>query len=62
MFWCCDTVYWAVGPCIASEPIRGESRATHALILYLFSSHRHIYVWVLLRSILSSNSVAVIGL
>jgi hypothetical protein len=32
----------SVGPCIASEPIRGESRATHALILYLFSSRRHI--------------------
>jgi hypothetical protein len=24
--WCCDTVCWAIGPCIASEPIRGESR------------------------------------
>jgi hypothetical protein len=26
LFWCYDTVCWAVGPCIASEPIRGESR------------------------------------
>jgi hypothetical protein len=26
LFWCCDTVCWAIGPCIASEPIRGESR------------------------------------
>jgi hypothetical protein len=26
LFWCCDTVCWAVGPCIVSEPIRGESR------------------------------------
>jgi hypothetical protein len=26
MFWCCDTVCWAVGPCIASETIRDETR------------------------------------
>jgi hypothetical protein len=26
LFWCCDTVCWAVGPCIASKSIRGKTR------------------------------------
>jgi hypothetical protein len=38
LFWCCDTVYWAVGPCIASKPIRGEIRG-HACPNTLYIQH-----------------------
>jgi hypothetical protein len=44
------------------SPLGASPGVMHALILYLFSSRRHIRFWVLLRSILLSNSVAVIGL
>jgi hypothetical protein len=44
------------------SPLGASPGVTPALILYLFSSRRHIRFWVLLRSILSSNSVAVFGL
>jgi hypothetical protein len=49
MFWCCDTVCWAVGPCIASEPIRGEFRG-HARpnTLFIQQPPSH-YGWVLLK-------------
>ena len=50
---------WPVGPCIVLESIKGASRVLHAPNPYLFSSHRHFRVRVLLRFILSSNSVAV---
>jgi hypothetical protein len=43
-------------------PLGVSPGVTHALILYLFSSRCHIRFWVLLRSLLSSKSVAVIGL
>jgi hypothetical protein len=41
------------------EPIRGTSRVLHACNLYFISSNHHIRVWVLLRFILSMNSVAI---
>jgi hypothetical protein len=44
LFWYCDIVCWVVGPCIASKPIRGETRVTHAIILYIFRSRHHIRV------------------
>jgi hypothetical protein len=43
------------------SPLGASPGVTHALILYLISSRRHIRFCVLLRSILSSNSVAIIG-
>src|SRR6266542_4489748 len=56
---CCVTVFWPVGPCIVLESIRGASRGLARPNPYLFSSRRHFRVLVLLRFILSSNSVAV---
>jgi hypothetical protein len=44
------------------SPLGASPGVTHTLILYLFSSRHHIRFWVLLRSILSSNNIAVIGL
>jgi hypothetical protein len=26
LFWFCDTIFWAIGPCIMLEPIMGASR------------------------------------
>jgi hypothetical protein len=64
-----DSVFGAATPPVGPlsrvsrrSPLGASPGVTHALILYLFSSRRHIRFWVLLRSILSSNSVAVIGL
>jgi hypothetical protein len=55
----------SVGPLgrVSRRSLLGASPGvTHALILYLFSSRHHIRFGFLLRSILSSNSVIVIGL
>ena len=41
------------------SPLGARPGVLHAPNLYLFSSHHHFRVWVLLRFILSSNSVAV---
>src|SRR6266542_493988 len=41
------------------SPLGAHPGVLHAPNPYLFSSRRHFRVWVLLRSILSSNSVAV---
>jgi hypothetical protein len=62
---CFGTTTPSVGPLgrvSRRSPLGASPGVTHALILYLFSSRRHIRFWVLLRSILSSNSIAVIGL
>src|SRR6266540_3711830 len=56
---CCATIFWPVGPCIVLESIRGAFRGLARPNPYLFSSCRHFRVWVLLRFILSSNSIAV---
>jgi hypothetical protein len=57
LFWCCDVVYWAIGSCIASEPIRGDTRGhAHPNTLFIQQSVPH-YDLVLFRSYLSSNSV-----
>src|SRR5438132_3554794 len=56
---CCATIFWPVGLCIVLESIRGASRGLARPNPYLFSSHRHFRVWVLLRFILSSNSIVV---
>src|SRR5438105_14896583 len=56
---CCATIFWAVGPCIVLESFRGASRGLARPNPYIFSSRRHFRVSVLLRFILSSNSIAV---
>jgi hypothetical protein len=63
---CSDSVlvlqHRLLGRASRRSPLGASPGVTHALILYLFSSCRHIRFWVLLRSILSSNTIAVIGL
>src|SRR5436189_1129018 len=41
------------------SPLGARPGVLHAPNPYLFSSHRHFRVWILLRFILSSNSIAV---
>jgi hypothetical protein len=60
LFWCCDTVCWAVGPLgrvSRRSPLGASPGVTHALILYLFSSHRHIRVGFCLSLDLSRTVV-----
>jgi hypothetical protein len=56
---CCVTVFGPLAyvPCWSPLGLRLED--LHAPNSFLFSSHLHLRIWVLLRSILSSNSVAV---
>jgi hypothetical protein len=59
LFWCCDTVCWAVGLCIMLELIRGTPGVVYAPNLYFIINFRHIMVEFLLISYMSSNSVVV---
>jgi hypothetical protein len=54
---CCATVFWAVGPCWSPLGLRpGGLHTPNSLLL---SRYLHLRIWVLLRFIQSSNSVAV---
>src|SRR5438132_10143979 len=48
-----------LGPVSCWSPLGARPGVLHAPNPYLFGSHRHFRVWVLLRFILSPNSIAV---
>src|SRR5438132_10628445 len=56
---CCPTIFWPVGLVSCWSPLGARPGVLHAPNPYLFSSRRHFRVRVLLRFILSSNSIAV---
>jgi hypothetical protein len=47
---CCATIFWAVGPCIVLTPIGAHPGGHPRPNPRIFSSYRHIRVWVLFSS------------
>jgi hypothetical protein len=56
---CSITIFWAAARVSCWSPLGLSPGDLHAPNSFLFSSHHHFRVWILLRFNLSSNSVAV---